>query len=147
VQAQLGGSAKSYAANASSALARARTIEEKATSQMKSLDSQIEKQLTSIRATLDAEQAALNGYKEQLAKFDDEAREVVGAVAKRNFGLVKEKLQTLVMRAERGIIDQAWNEREVRKMILRDRQVELKEAERLLDDELKQITNDGAGFE
>ena len=147
VQAQLGGSAKSYAANAAGALARARTVEDKAIAQMKSLDSQIDKQLTSIRATLDAEQAALNGYKEQLAKFDDEAREVVGGVAKRNFGLVKEKLQTLVMRAERGIIDQAWNEREVRKMILRDRQVELKEAERLLDDELKQITNDGAGFE
>jgi len=147
VQAQLGGSAKSYAANASGALARARVLEDKAVTQMKSLDSQIDKNLTSIRATLDAEQAALNGYKEQLAKFDDEAREVVGAVAKRNFGLVKEKLQTLVMRAERGIIDQAWNEREVRKMILRDRQVELKEAERLLDDELKQITNDGAGLE
>lgn len=147
VQAQLGGAAKSYAANASAALARARTIEDKAVTQMKSLESQIDNQLSSIRATLDAEQAALAGYKEQLAKFDDEAREVVGGVAKRNFGLVKEKLQTLVMRAERGIIDQAWNEREVRKMILRDRQVELKEAERLLDDELKQITNDGAGFE
>lgn len=147
VNAQLGGAAKSYAAKAAPVLARARAVEDKAISTLKSLDSQIEKQLTAIRATLDAEQAALNGYREQLAKFDDEAREVVGEVAKRNFGLVKDKLVGLVMRAERGIIDQAWNEREVRKMILRDRQVELKDAERLLDDELKQITNDGAGFE
>lgn len=147
VNAQLGGAAKTYAAKAAPVLARARVVEDKAIGQIKSLDSQVDKQLASLRAALDAEQAALNGYREQLAKFDDEAREVVGEVAKRNFGLVKDKLVTLVMRAERGIIDQAWNEREVRKMILRDRQVELKEAERLLDDELKQITNDGAGFE
>lgn len=147
VNAQLGGAAKAYAAKAAPVLARARAVEDKAKSTLTGLDGQIDKQLTSIRASLDAEQAALNGYREQLAKFDDEAREVVGEVAKRNFGLVKDKLVTLVMRAERGIIDQAWNEREVRKMILRDRQVELKEAERLLDDELKQITNDGAGFE
>ena len=60
---------------------------------------------------------------------------------------MKDKLTTLVMRAEVGIIDQAWKERDVRKLILRDRQVELKDAEKLLDDELKQINNDGAGFE
>lgn len=147
VNAQLGGAAKNYAAKAAPLLARARAVEDKAVGQLKSLDSQVDKQLASMRAALDAEQAALNGYREQLTKFDDEAREVVGEVAKRNFGLVKDKLVALVMRAERGIIDQAWNEREVRKMILRDRQVELKDAERLLDDELKQITNDGAGFE
>lgn len=147
VSAQMGGEAKSFASKATPILARARSVEDKAMVQLKSLDAQVDKQLGSIRATLDAEQAALNAYKDQLAKFDDEAREVVGEVAKRNFGLVKDKLTTLVMRAERGIIDQAWNEREVRKLILRDRQVELKDAERLLDDELKQITNDGAGFE
>lgn len=147
VSAQLGGDARAFALKAGPVLARARAVEDKAIAQMKSLDGQVDKQLAGIRATLDAEQAALAAYKDQLAKFDDEAREVVGEVAKRNFGLVRDKLTTLVMRAERGIIDQAWNEREVRKMILRDRQVELKDAERLLDDELKQITNDGAGFE
>ncbi|MBL8716604.1 MAG: hypothetical protein JNL79_11445, partial [Myxococcales bacterium] len=108
---------------------------------------QIKTQSAGLKAELDAHQAALDGYRDQLAKFEDEAKETVGAVAKRNFGLVKDKLTTLVMRAEVGIIDQAWKERDVRKLILRDRQVELKDAEKLLDDELKQINNDGAGFE
>lgn len=147
VSAQLGGGAKDYAARATPVLARARIAEEKALEKKKQLDADIDAHLKSVRAQLDAEQAALDAYREQLAKFDDEARVVVGEVAKRNFGLVKAKLTALVMRAEVGIIDQAWNEREVRKLILRDRQVEMKEAEKLLDDELRQITQDGAGFE
>ncbi|MGZ3449307.1 MAG: hypothetical protein ACXVEF_06890 [Polyangiales bacterium] len=147
VQSQLGGDAKAYAAKAVPVLARARSAEDKALAQKNALDAEIDKRLIAVRAQLDAEQAALDSYREQLAKFDDEARQVVGEVAKRNFGLVKDKLTALVMRAEVGIIDQAWNDREVRKMILRDRQIELKEAEHLLDDELRQITQDGAGFE
>ncbi len=147
VQAQLGGDAKAYAAKVAPLLARARAAEDKAKGQLATLDAEIDKHLASLRAELDAYQASIDAYRDQLGKFDDEARIVVGEVAKRNFGLVKDKLTTVVMRAEVGIVDQAWNEREVRKMILRDRQVELKDAERLLDDELKQITQDGAGFE
>ncbi len=144
VSAQLGGDAKNYAAKAAPVLARARVTEQKVEDQKAVLDAELGKKLTGLQAQLDAEQAALNGYRDQLAKFDDEARSVVGEVAKRNLGLVRDKLTALVMRAEVGIVDQAWNEREVRKAILRDRQVELKEQERLLDDELKAITNDGA---
>jgi tetratricopeptide (TPR) repeat protein len=147
VQAQLGGDARSFATRAAPVLARARATEDRARSQLAGIDAEVDKHVAGIRAQLDAEAAALDAYKDQLAKFDDEARLVVGEVAKRNFGLVRDKLTTLVMRAEVGIVDQAWNEREVRKLILRDRQVEMKEAERLLDDELRQITNDGAGFE
>ncbi len=145
--ANLGGQSKSYADKANPVMAKARLTEGKILEQKKVLDDQIKTQSAGLKAELDAHQAALDGYRDQLAKFEDEAKETVGAVAKRNFGLVKDKLTTLVMRAEVGIIDQAWKERDVRKLILRDRQVELKDAEKLLDDELKQINNDGAGFE
>ncbi|GAC1393777.1 MAG: hypothetical protein NVSMB47_01690 [Polyangiales bacterium] len=144
VSTQMGGDAKSYADRAQPALARARADEAKVLEMKAQLDAELAKRIGGLQAQLDAEQAALNGYRDQLAKFDDEARGVVGEVAKRNLGLVRDKLTALVMRAEVGIVDQAWNEREVRKSILRDRQLELKEQERLLDDELKAITNDGA---
>ena len=144
VSTQLSGDAKSYALNAAPVLARARAIEERVVQQKSALEAELEKRAAGLKAQLDAEQAALNAYRDQLAKFDDEARGVVGEVAKRNLGLVRDKLTGLVMRAEVGIVDQAWNEREVRKAILRDRQIELKDQEQLLDDELKAITNDGA---
>ncbi|MEO7097351.1 MAG: tetratricopeptide repeat protein [Polyangiales bacterium] len=144
VAAQLGGDAKSYASKAQPVLARARVTETKVKEQKAILDAELAKKVGGLQVQLDAEQAALNSYRDQLAKFDEEARGVVGEVAKRNLGLVRDKLTALVMRAEVGIVDQAWNEREVRKTILRDRQIELKEQERLLDDELKAITNDGA---
>jgi hypothetical protein len=144
VVAQLGGDAKNYAAKAQPALARARADESKVLEMRANLDNQLQQHVAGLQSQLDAEQAALNGYRDQLAKFDEEARGVVGAVAQRNLGLVRDKLTTLVMRAEVGIVDQAWNEREVRKQILRDRQEELKEQEKLLDDELKAITNDGS---
>jgi len=144
VASQLSGDAKGYAQKAAPVLAKARTTETKVLEQKATLDAELDKKANGLKAQLDAEQVALNSYKDQLAKFDDEARGVVGEVAKRNLGLVRDKLTTLVMRAEVGIVDQAWNEREVRKAILRDRQIELKEQEKLLDDELKQILNDGA---
>ncbi|GAC1352251.1 MAG: hypothetical protein NVSMB1_13270 [Polyangiales bacterium] len=144
VQAAMSGDARSYAGRAAAVLAKARSTEARVVEQKSTLEAELDKKAVGLKAQLDAEQAALNAYRDQLAKFDDEARGGVGEVAKRNLGLVRDKLTALVMRSEVGIVDQAWNEREVRKAVLRDRQAEMKEQERLLDDELKQITNDGA---
>ncbi|MFI5298005.1 MAG: hypothetical protein ACHREM_07900 [Polyangiales bacterium] len=144
VAGQLGGSAKAFAAAASPVLERARTDEAKVMGQKIELDRKISALAAQLQATLDGWQAELDTYRKALASFDDEARGVIGEVAKRNFGLVRDRLTTLVMRAEVGITDQAWYDREVRKGILRDRQIEKGEQERLLDEEMKQIESDGS---
>ncbi len=140
----LGPDAAAFGAGAEPVLARARQIEERVEKQKDALDAQVADSVDKLRKTLDAEQAALDGFKAELAAFDGEARDVVGGVAKRNLVAVRDKLAHYMMRAEVGIVDQAWKEREVRKAILRDRQREYNEQERLLDDEMKQIKSDGS---
>jgi hypothetical protein len=140
----LGGAAATYAGNAEPVLTRARQVEEKVDKQKVALDAQVFDTVDKLQKTLDAEQAALDGYKKELAAFDSEARDVVGKVAKQNLEAVRKKLGDYMMRAEVGIVDQAWKEREVRKAIVRDRKREYIEQERLLDDEMKQIKSDGS---
>jgi hypothetical protein len=140
----LGGEAQRFATSAEPVLARARQVEEKVEKEKSQLDGKLLDTVDKLQKTLDAEQAALDGYKRELAAFDEEARDVVGKVAKQNLEAVRKKLADYMMRAEVGIVDQAWKEREVRRAIVRDRKREYIEQERLLDDEMKQIKSDGS---
>lgn len=140
----LGGEAPRFATSAEPVLARARQVEEKVEKEKTALDGKLLDTIDKLQKTLDSEQAALDGYKRELAAFDEEARDVVGKVAKQNLEAVRKKLADYMMRAEVGIVDQAWKEREVRRAIVRDRKREYIEQERLLDDEMKQIKSDGS---
>ena len=55
---------------------------------------------------------AMVGYEVELEKLDREARGVVGEVARRNFGIVRDRLHNIVLRADVGITEQAWEVRE-----------------------------------
>ena len=59
-----------------------------------------------------------------LEKLMKEARGVVGAVAKRNFEHVRDRLMNIVLRADVGITEEAWEVREEQRTRVRNLQVE-----------------------
>jgi hypothetical protein len=74
--------------------------------------------------------------------LDEEARLVVGHVAMRNFGLVRDRMRSIVMHAEVGITEQAWETRESQLIRVRRLQSERARSERLLDEELREVLDD-----
>jgi hypothetical protein len=67
---------------------------------------------------------------------------VVGHVAQRNFGLVRDKLRGIVLRADVGITEQAWEVREEELERVHNLQGERSREEQLLDEELREVLDD-----
>ncbi len=110
---------------------------------IESIESQVTVRSGDLRAKLDAERANLASYQQQLDAFDNDGRNVVGHVAQRNFGLVRDKLRGIVLRADVGITEQAWEVREEELSRVRGLQSERARQEQILDEELKEVRDDG----
>ena len=75
-------------------------------------------------------------------RLDAEAHDLVGQVAKRNFGFVRDKLRGIVLRADVGITEQAWEVREEELDRVHNLQTERAREEQLLDEELREVLDD-----
>ncbi len=96
-----------------------------------------------LSAAIQAESEQLRAYTEQLDALDQHARLLVGEVAKRNFGLVRERLRSIVLRADVGIVQQAWEVREQHRERVRELQRVRSTEEQKLNDEMKEVMQDG----
>jgi chromosome segregation ATPase len=107
------------------------------------IDRIVDERRTSMRAEVDEESGRIEGYRRELASLETEAEEVVGAVTYMNFQRVQHRFYDLVLRADVGRIDVSWAEREEHRMrvemLTRERSQEL----RALDDEFREITDEG----
>src|SRR5208283_4267313 len=92
---------------------------------------------------VDTERANMVSFQTQLDAVDGDARDLVGRVAQRNFGVVRDKLRGIVLRADVGITEQAWEVREEELSRVRSLQTERSRQEQLLDEELKEVRDDG----
>jgi hypothetical protein len=95
-----------------------------------------------VQNKVEAERLKINDYNMQLGRLDGEAHDLVGQVAKRNFGLVRDKLRGIVLRADVGITEQAWEVREEELERVHNLQTERAREEQLLDEELKEVLDD-----
>jgi hypothetical protein len=68
--------------------------------------------------------------------------DLVGHVAQRNFTLVRDKLLGIVLRADVGITEQAWEVREEELDRVRNLQSERAREEQILDEELREVLDD-----
>jgi hypothetical protein len=142
-QGQAGTDAQRYAAKVQATLTQAREYEDQLVSTFTQLETQVAKRTEELRAKIQTEQANIVRYQAQLDSLDSEARDLVGNVAKRNFGLVRDKLRGIVLRADVGITEQAWEVREEELDRVRNLQTERARQEQLLDEELKEVRDDG----
>ena len=107
------------------------------------IDRIVDERTASIRTEVDEESGRIEGYRRELATLEGEAEDVVGAVTYDNFRRVQQRFYDLVLRADVGRIDVSWAEREEHRMrvemLTRERSQEL----RALDDEFREITDEG----
>jgi tetratricopeptide (TPR) repeat protein len=142
-QGMAGGGAQSYAGQARGLLEQARQYEQQLVATVNQIEAQVADRSSQIQHKLDTERANVASYQTQLDGMDAEARDLVGHVAERNFALVRDRLRGIVLRADVGITEQAWEVREEELDRVRSLQGERARQEQLLDEELKEVRDDG----
>jgi tetratricopeptide (TPR) repeat protein len=139
-----GGAAQAYAGQLAPLLATVRGDEDRLTKMLLDLETQVTAKTQELQAKIDLEAAHIEGYQRELDLLDGTARDLVGHVAERNFALVRERLRSLVLRADVGVTEQAWEVREEETARVRSLQGERAREEQLLDEELREVLDDEA---
>jgi hypothetical protein len=138
-----GGGAQRFAGQAGAVLSEATQYESQLVAALRQLEGQVAQRSGQMEQKVETERQNIGHYQVQLDALDNEARDLVGHVAQRNFGLVKDKLRNIVLRADVGVTEQAWEVREEELDRVRSLQTERSRQEQLLDEELKEVRDDG----
>jgi tetratricopeptide (TPR) repeat protein len=141
-QGQAGGDAQAYANKVRAALEQSRVVEDRLVRQFAELEQQVAAKIGEVQAKVEAERLKINEYNMQLGALEREAHDLVGQVAKRNFGYVRDKIRNIVLRADVGITEQAWEVREEELERVHNLQAERAREEQLLDEELREVLDD-----
>jgi tetratricopeptide (TPR) repeat protein len=141
-QGQGGSDAQKYANKVRAPLEQARAVEDRLVQQFAELEKQVGARIGEVQAKVENERQKINGYNMQLGALDREAHDLVGQVAKRNFLFVRDKIRGIVLRADVGITEQAWEVREEELERVHNLQTERAREEQLLDEELREVLDD-----
>ncbi len=106
------------------------------------LERQALEQAQVLRQKIAAEVASLETYAQNLDSLDQQARLLVGEIAMKNFALVRDRVKNIVLRADVGIVQQAWEVREEQRVRVRNLQRERAREEQNLNDELREVLDD-----
>ncbi len=139
---QGGTGARNYAQRVSSTLTQADQEETRLVAAFDALETQVAAKVGELKEKIERERTLLTGYEQRLATLDGEAQTLVANVARRNFGFVRDKLNNMVLRADVGITEQAWEVREEEIFRVSELQTERARQESALDDELKEVLDD-----
>lgn len=138
---------QAYATRIAPLLRSAEESDAKVEAAMVELEREVQKKTSEAREIVTRETQNMVSYQIQLDKLDGEARQVVGEVAMRNFGLVRDRLRNIVLRADVGITEEAWEVREEQMTRVRNLQVERAREDRLLKEELNEVLDDSGDSE
>lgn len=144
---QDGGNAADYARNIQPLLTRADGVESRLENQRAGLEAEAAAAAEKMQGVVTREAANIENYADQLDALDQQARLLVGEVAMRNFGLVRDRLKSVVLRADVGIVQQAWELREEQMRRVRNLQRERAREEQNLNDELQEVLDDAEDVE
>ncbi len=137
-----GGAGAEYASRALPVMNQAAAAEDKLLALRREILAEVDKKTTEVEQVVAQEAVLIESYAGRLESLDQEARLVIGQVAMRNFTLARDKLRSIVLRADVGASQQAWEVREAQMsrvgILLRERGREKK----LLDEELKEVLDE-----
>jgi len=106
------------------------------------VDRVLAERVSGMNSALAVEAANLATYQQELAALETEAEQVVGSVAYTSFLAVRGRVYDLVLRADLGIVDVSWAEREEHRKrvesLTRQRAYEI----RALDEEFQEIMDE-----
>ncbi len=134
--------AAEYARSIQPILARADAIELRLDGNRAELERQATAQAQVLRGKIADELASVEMRAVSLDQVDQEARVLVGEVAMKAFAAVRERLKGIVLRADVGIVQEAWEEREEQALRVRTLQRERAREEQMLNDELREVLED-----
>ncbi|MEP7050370.1 MAG: tetratricopeptide repeat protein [Pseudomonadota bacterium] len=132
----------SYAKSIQPLLARADTVENALDAQRAKYEQQASEQANGLREKISEEVVLIETYAQNLDGLDQQARLLVGEIAMKNFGLVRDRLKSIVLRADVGIVQEAWEVREEQALRVRNLQRERAREEQTLNDELREVLDD-----
>jgi tetratricopeptide (TPR) repeat protein len=139
-----GGKAAAYAGRVGGVMSEADASEARLEEIHRVISEQVAKRTTEVVAIVEGEAAKLATYAQRLDQLDEEARLTVGGVAMQNFALVHEKLRQVVVHADVGLTEQAWEVREEQVYRVRTLQVERIREEQILNEELREVLDDAS---
>jgi tetratricopeptide (TPR) repeat protein len=111
------------------------------------LEREVQKRAQELTDIVSRETRNMVNYSVRLEDLDKEARGVVGAVAKHNFELVRNRLKNIVLRADVGVTEEAWEVREEQMTRVRSLRAEKAREQKLLNDELNEVLDDSGEAE
>jgi tetratricopeptide (TPR) repeat protein len=141
-QGQGGPALVALASRATPVLQAAGAADDRIDAAMRELQSEVERKAGTARNVVLSETANVVRYGIRLDELDQEARLLVGQVAMRNFGLVRNRLRDIVLRADVGVVQEAWEVREEQLTRVRSLKKERAREQQLLDEELKEVLDD-----
>ncbi len=137
-----GSGSASYARSIQPILQRADRAEAQLEALKAELEARIKASTQELLVQISAEAQKIDEHSNQLDDLDQTARLLVGQMAMKNFGLVRDRLKSIVLRADVGIVQQAWEVREERLTRVRGLQREKAREQQNLDDELREVLDD-----
>ncbi len=141
-QGAAGGKLQGYANRIIPILRQADETDQRVQAAYDELERSVLKRTADMQALVSHEAQNLVTYQVKLEEIDQNARLVVGEVAMKNFGLVRDRLKNIVLRADVGITEVAWEVREEQMTRVRNLQVERAREDRLLKEELNEVLDD-----
>ena len=139
---QDGGDSAEYARSIQSVLQRADVVEIRLDGTRADLERSAMAKAEVLKKQIGDEIASIELRAASLDQVDQEARLVVGQVAMRAFAAVRDRLKGIVLRADIGIVQEAWEEREEQRLRVRNLQRERAREEQMLNDELREVLED-----
>ena len=131
-----------YARAAAPVLAELAALERRLDEVMASLEAEVSTGADDLRRQVAEETERVETYTHLLDELDQSARLLVGEVAMKNFASVRDRLKSIVLRADVGIVQQAWELREEQQVRLRGMQRQRALEEQNLEDELREVSDD-----
>ena len=137
-----GRGAVGYAQRITAVLGQADAADGRLEAAYQDIEARVKKRADELKATFVNEVANLTEFAGKLEALDSESRGVVGQVAMRNFQLVRDRLRNIVLRADVGVTEEAWELREEQQTRVRNLQLERSRAEQQLNEELREVLDD-----
>jgi tetratricopeptide (TPR) repeat protein len=135
----------SYARATAALLRKADAIDAKLSARRARLEQDVETQARETWKIVETEAEAIESHAAQLDTMDQHARLLVGEVAQKNFVKVRDRLANVVLRADVGLAQQAWEVREEQRERVRDLLRQRAREERIINEELQEVLDDGNG--
>ncbi len=143
-QGQGGNGLARYATQIVPVLQKADVVDSQLEGAMATIDNTVMVKTGELRKIVQRETVNIVDYSLKLEELDGEAREVVGGVAARNFARVRDRLKNIVLRADVGITEEAWELREEQLTRVRRLKIERARGQQRLQEELEEVLDDTA---